>query len=183
MQLFSDFNITRYDTFVRLVTIEDAEFILSLRLNPDRNKYLSSVSNNIEAQRSWLKEYKIRESKGEEYYFLVGDVFGKLYGTTRLYHFQKNKFVIGSWIFNEEAPDGLAIKGDIICREIAFDILGFKKCLFDVRKENIKVLKYHKGWNPTLIDEDGLNYYYELSCEKFNMRKSKILKLFGYGVE
>jgi len=181
MKLPSDFSIVKYDTFLRLARIDDAEFILSLRLNPNRNKHLSIVSDDLEAQKNWLRDYKYREEKGEEYYFLVGDISEKLYGTIRLYHFQKTKYVFGSWIFCEDAPEGLAIKGDIIGREIAFDILGFTTCLFDVRKNNSLVLRYHRGWNPIMIGENERNFYFELSYEKFNTHKLKLLKLLEYG--
>jgi hypothetical protein len=181
IKLPSDFTITRYDTYLRLAREDDAEFILSLRLNPNRNEFLSSVSQDVNDQINWLKEYKEREKKGEEYYFLVGDISGKLYGTIRLYHFQENKFVAGSWIFREDTPEGLSIKGDIVGRDIAFEELKFNTCLFDVRKNNSRVLKYQKSWNPELIGEDEQNFFFKLTHEKFNQHKLKLLKLLGYG--
>jgi hypothetical protein len=181
MKLSEDFSLKKYNAILKLVTLEDAAFILSLRTNTNLNKYLSIVTNDLEQQIKWLKQYKERELKGEEYYFLVGDETENFYGTTRLYHFENEKFVTGSWIFGSDTPFGLAIKGDIIGREIAFENFGFTTCLFDVRKDNAKVLKYHKGFFPDLIGEDELNFYFELSKENFYTHKNKLLKLLGYG--
>jgi hypothetical protein len=55
---------------------------------------------------------------------------------------------------------GTAILGDIIVREIGFNELKKLKCLFDVRKGNTNVIKYHARYNPEKIGEDELNYYY-----------------------
>jgi hypothetical protein len=176
-----DFTIEKYDTFLRLVDIDDASFILSLRTNINRNKNISFVSNDLGKQIKWIEDYKVREKRGEEYYFLVGDKDKKFYGTTRLYHFSDNIYTNGSWIFSEQTPDGLAIKGDIIGREIGFDILGFDICHFDVRKKNKNVIKYHMGFQPKKINETELDIYFELTKASFADNKLKILKILGYG--
>ena len=48
---------------IRLSLVEenDAEFILSLRLDEKYNKFLSSVSSEIEDQKKWIKQYKNEE--------------------------------------------------------------------------------------------------------------------------
>ena len=173
--------ILRYDTFLRLIEVEDYRFLYEIRNDSVRNQYVSSINEDIVAQKVWLENYKLRELKGEEFYFVVGTENKQLFGTTRLYDFKNGSFTIGSWVFKESSPEGLAILGDIIAREIGFDVLGFDRCQFEVRKNNKKVLNYHKLWKPKLIFEDDLNYYFELTKKEFNLSKLKFLKLLGHG--
>ena len=44
---------------LRPVEIDDAEFILSLRIDPKLNQYLSPVENDLEKQREWIKNYRL----------------------------------------------------------------------------------------------------------------------------
>jgi hypothetical protein len=84
---------------------------------------------------------------------------------------------VGSWVFLDESPAGIAIKGDIATREIAFEQLGFGTCKFDVRKENKTVLKYHYGYKPLLVAEDELNFYFELNKQDFYKQRDKLIKI------
>ncbi|MGI7619221.1 N-acetyltransferase, partial [Campylobacter coli] len=54
-----------------LVETKDAEFILKLR--SEKGKYLNQVEYNINKQKEWIKNYKEREAKGEEFYFLIAN--------------------------------------------------------------------------------------------------------------
>jgi hypothetical protein len=58
-----------------------------------------------------------------------------------------------------------------------FDIEKFERCVFEVRKKNKSVVRYHKMFNPTLIDEDALNYYYEVTRQQFDETKNKLIKI------
>ena len=177
-----DFSLTKYNAYIRLAQVNDAKFIVDLRGDEIKSKFLSEISTDIKMQEDWLKNYKFREAKGEEYYFIVCDLQGNSFGTTRLYNFRGEIFFTGSWVFLDSSPEGLPIIGDILGREIAFDILKYSFCQFEVRKGNSKVLKYHKTYKPRLVDEDELNFYFELNREEFNFQKSNILKLYGYGI-
>ena len=44
---------------LRPVEIDDAKFILSLRIDPKLNQYLSPVENDLEKQREWIKNYRL----------------------------------------------------------------------------------------------------------------------------
>lgn len=42
---------------LRNVQVEDAEFILSLRLDPQKGGHLSPVEADVEKQREWIRQY------------------------------------------------------------------------------------------------------------------------------
>ena len=55
---------------LRLVQLEDAEFILTLRMDERLNRFISMVEAGLNKQVAWLVSYKAREANGEEYYFI-----------------------------------------------------------------------------------------------------------------
>ena len=170
--------IKNFGIVLRLVEIKDADFILSLRTNPELNKYLSPTSNDIKEQVIWLKNYKERESNQQEYYFIAEDTQNNKYGTVRLSNFTDISFEYGSWLFSKKSPENMALKADLAIREMAFSEGNFKQCTFVVRKKNKLVNRYHLGFKPKLIKEDDLNYYYSLSYTNFEKQKNKLIKIF-----
>jgi len=118
----------------KLVSLNDAEFILSLRLDENKNKHLSSVANNLNAQKEWIESYKKREENNLEYYYIIVIGEEKL-GTVRLYDFKGDSFSWGSWILKKGVPPYAAIESALLVYEIAFYKLGFKCSHFDVRKD------------------------------------------------
>ena len=54
---------------LRLVNIEDANFILYLRLN--QGSFLSKTNPSLDLQKEWIENYKEREKNKEEYYFII----------------------------------------------------------------------------------------------------------------
>lgn len=174
-------HIERYGVVLRLVEPKDAKFILKLRNDEQRSKHLSKTSNNINDQINWINEYKKREALGEEYYFVAVDEQDNPLGTTRLSELNGASFELGSWLFSKDSPVEVAIKADIITKEIGFDWLNFESCKFNVRKENKKVLNYHKHYSPEFVKEDDLNIFFLLNKENFNKVKDKFIKMLSYG--
>ena len=170
-------SIERYGIKLRLVEITDAEFILKLRTDSKLGKHLSETSIVIADQVEWIAAYKQREALGLEYYFVTVGPNGERWGTTRLSELDGLFFELGSWLFDPSAPAGVAIKADIITKEIGFRDLGFDHCKFDVRKSNLKVLKYHQGFCPIVVSENELNFYFNLSKDLFEKRRDKLIKL------
>lgn len=166
--------ITKYGITLRLVDVEDAEFILKLRNDRGLNQFISYTSPHLDDQIKWIQEYKIREKKGLECYFVALDSDGTRYGTIRLYNLDEKSFEIGSWLFQKNAPIGMAVKAHFIGFEIGFEMLKAEYSRFEIRKKNTGVLNYMKDFETNLIREDELNFYYTLSKEKFYKRRSEL---------
>ena len=166
--------INRYGIILRLVEEEDAEFIFELRNNSGLNQFISYTSPKLIDQIRWIKEYKVREEAGQEYYFVTQDQQGNKYGTIRLYNLDEKSFEIGSWLFNNNSPIGMAVKAHFIGFETGFEVLNAEYCRFEIRKKNQGVLRYMHDFETTLINEDDLNYYYTLTKESFYKRRSQL---------
>lgn len=150
----------------RLAEMADAKFIHSLRTNEKYNKHLSFVEDDIAKQENWLVKYKIRETLKQEYYFIIHRNYDDLpIGTVRIYDLieSEQSFCWGSWILNENKTKYAALESAIIIYDFAFFKLGYKRCHMDIRKENHKVIEFHKRFGVKIIGEtecDLLGHYY-----------------------
>lgn len=177
MQLPVDFYLDKYGLQVRFVNESDADFIVRLRTDKELSQFLHPISPDVDIQRMWIREYKLREKEGQDYYF-VFSLSGEILGLERIYDIRNDSFTHGSLVFDRSAPLGTSILADIITREIAFEILDLSKNYFDVRKGNINVRNYHQRYNPVFLQEDSESYYYLLEKANFECNKNKYLKLF-----
>lgn len=167
--------------YLRLVKEEDASFICSLRNNEKLNAHLSQSSPYIEDQRQWILDYKDREAKEQEFYFIIYRKSDDLpIGTVRLYDFRKNpkSYCWGSWILNADKTRYAALESSLLMYETAFNKLGFDQSHYDVRKDNVKVQSFHEKMGAEKVSEDELNYYYifpKWQHEENKLKYSKFL--------
>lgn len=167
-------HIEKYGIVLRTVEVEDAGFILKLRTDVKLNQFISFTEPNLDSQIEWIQNYKIREEAGLEYYYIAEDQDGNKYGTIRIYNFDEKSFEIGSWLFRAESPLGMAVKAQFIGFETGFNLLNAEYCRLEIRKKNVPVLRYMKGFKTQYIKEDELNYYFALTKEHIDKRKSEI---------
>lgn len=149
---------------LRPVDVNDAEFILSLRLDKTLNQHLSPVENDIQKQRDWIVYSKDNK---EEWYFIVQNKKQIPVGTIRIYDIQDDSFCWGSWIITPEARAYASFESAILLYKYAFCTLGFNKSHFDVRKGNQAVINFHLKLGASIIKEDEENIYFHFYKEVF----------------
>ena len=160
--------LDKYNVRRRLVDVSDAEFITNLRSNMKLAKHIHFADGDINKQIEWIQHYKYREKQGLEEYYIYESLEGEKYGTTRNSDYDDHSFVIGSWLFSPNAPQGLALLSECAGKKAGFDDEKFIYTRFDVRKLNKKVVNYHtKIWHSLKITEDDINNYYILTRENF----------------
>ena len=145
---------------LRNANVADAAFILSLRTNPQKSRHLSKVSDDLDAQVTWLISYEERDT---EAYFIIEDVHGIPLGTVRIYDAQDDSFCWGSWILLENAPSSAAIESALMVYAYALESLGFQHAHFQVQKANERVWRFHERFGAERIDENEEQYEYRLS--------------------
>ena len=97
---------------LELITEDDAEMILKLRTDPKLNKFIFETDPDIEKQKEWIREYKKRELRGEDYYFSVKLIeSNETIGYVRAYNINKEekRCEWGSWIMREDLKSILNI--------------------------------------------------------------------------
>lgn len=152
--------------FLRLVELSDAKFIHTLRIDKRYNQHLSFVDDDVLKQEKWIFEYKKREELEQEFYYIIHRNSDSLpIGTVRIYDFlgDRDSFSWGSWILNENKTRYAALECALLIYDFAFLELGFKRCHMDIRKQNIKVIEFHKRFGVKIIcetEEDYLGHYF-----------------------
>ena len=137
----------KYGIQLKPVEESDADFIIELRTNNQKSRFISATNPDVTQQKEWIKDYKIREKKGEEYQKL-----------------KKNKQIN-------------IVKLDIMIKEYVFNVLQLENLHFEVRKLNMSVIKYHKKFYPKITSEDELNYYFSLNKSEFERGKQNFIKM------
>jgi RimJ/RimL family protein N-acetyltransferase len=137
----------------------DSQFILSLRLDRGKARYLSSTSGDLNRQVEWMRRYAVTEG---EAYFVIATLSGEDIGTVRLYDARDSSFCWGSWIIRNGAPQYAAVESALMVYAFAMDHLGFLASHFDVRKANTRVWQFHERFGARRVDESDLDLFFEI---------------------
>ena len=151
---------------------EDATFILGLRTDPKKAKYISKTSNNLMQQEAFLEKYS---KDSEQVYFIIFNRQNERIGTVRLYDPRILSFCWGSWILKDGTPSSYVIESVLLVYHFALS-LGFKKAHFDVRKDNSSVCKFHERFGAKKVEEDNDNFFYKISPEAIKISLEKYKK-------
>lgn len=179
IRLPGSFELDRYGIHVRLVCEKDAEFITALRSDARLGRYIHASSGDVEAQRQWTREYKKREADAIDYYFIFFKE-DKPIVLCRLYNIDwvHLTYTSGSWLSVPGTDYEDVMKCSVIMGDIAQDVLGLLVDIYDVRKGNTQVLKFHRKIVCSMqYGETELDYLFMSTPE--TRKNSKLRKLLG----
>ena len=179
IKLPENFELERYGLHVRLVQENDAELIVKLRTDPQHARFLGHTDNDVAKQVEWTKEYKKREGKGVDYYFIFYKD-GQPIVLNRLYDIDwvHLTYTSGSWVSVPGTDYEAVMLCSVIVLDIAFDTLGLLVDLYDVRKGNSQVLHFHrKILGAYEYGETELDYLFMLTKDAW--KKSRLKRLLG----
>lgn len=175
-KLSSDFVFEKYGLKVRLVNENDTDFILRLRTNTKLAKHIHHTDDDIERQKQWIRDYKLREEEGREYYFIYLKE-EKPIGLSRISNIYDYFGLGGSWLCDPDNDPTVSMITPFLGNDICFDILGLAYIVFDVRKANKQVWKFHESVGAIRIGESDIDYYYYLYKDNYIKKKDKYLRL------
>jgi len=158
VELIKCSRITGHRLIFRNAEVSDAQFILSLRVDEKKSRFLSKTDPDVVKQEGWLLGYK--SSKGQAY-FVIENSAGEKVGTVRMYDAQGQSFCWGSWLIVEGAPSSTAIESALIVYQYGL-LLGFRAAHFDVRKGNKSVWQFHEKFGATRIGETEEDFLYSI---------------------
>lgn len=162
----------------RDAVVADAAFILSLRLDERKSRFLNKVSPAIESQRTWLEQY---ESSKDQAYFVI-DYEGQAIGTVRLYAPQAESFCWGSWILADTRPQHAAMESALMVYAYATAHLHFTGAHFEVRKGNERVWRFHERFGAFRISETDEDYLYRIDLQAIHAALLRYKKFLPNGV-
>lgn len=155
---------------LREVKLDDAEFIVKLR-NSSHGAMLNSGAKNVNEQEKWLLDYFLRN----EYYFIIEKTLTKEpLGCVRIYGIHGTSFETSSWIMKENCDLKESLEGILLAWNFAFLGLGMQKDCYFVRKNNPKVITFHRNFNAKQTNENETTFYFERTKDDFLIAKHKI---------
>ena len=156
----------------RNAEISDAPFILSLRVDREKSRYLSQTSPEISQQVAWLEDYA---KKTDQAYFIIETKEGLQLGTVRIYDAEGDSFCWGSWILKDGAPRSAAIESALMVYSYAIDHLGFRDAHhLNTRKGNAGVIRFHESFGAERVRETESEFIYEIKFEKIISMREKV---------
>lgn len=144
----------------RNAKMQDSRFILNLRTHDVKSRYMSPTPNDLDAQQDYLRRYALGN---DGIYFIVESLDGEPLGTVRMYDAQGDSFSWGSWIMKDGAPAAAAVESALIVYSFAVDHLGFSRTHCLVRRDNVRVWKFHERFGAQRVAEVDDQYEYHVS--------------------
>jgi RimJ/RimL family protein N-acetyltransferase len=149
---------------LREVQVDDAAYILSLRMDPKKGAHLSPVDDDVAKQVAWIERYK---AGGGQAYFIIcarspDAGTGERIGTVRLYDAKGDSFSWGSWIIEDGAAPDVAMESALIVYQYALDHLRFRNSHFEVNRDNRSVWNFHERlFGARRVGENEVEYIFE----------------------
>lgn len=162
---------------LRLAEPVDAGLIFALRKSP-RGRHLSPIADDPRLQEEWIRDYKSREIRGEELYFIIKHKTAGDVGALRLYAIAADSFWWGSWIVREGAPGHAAPESMFLVYELGFFRMGLARACFVVRRDNPS-LGFHPKVGARAVEEDAVRVVFELTRESYLPARARLARRFG----
>lgn len=118
---------------LRDATPADAEFIVALRTDESKSRFISKTSSDVSQQVAWLEKYAQDNS---QVYFIMEDREHNPVGTVRLYDQQGDSFCWGSWVIREGSPSGYAVESALMVYQFALSLASPVRILTCARAMN-----------------------------------------------
>lgn len=163
---------------IRSTTVDDAAFIVDIRNDEEKNRYVHPVANDIPTEIRWIE--KQRKLEGDFFFTIIRKNDGNLLGNVAIYNINKNNNCgeLGRWVSYGTAVENL--ETILLVHDFAFGILGLDYVYTKTLSCNKCVANFWQrfGGNGEEKIIDGISYYYNsISSEKFNSIKEYYNKL------
>lgn len=170
---------------LREANVEDSQFILSLRTDKEKARYIHQTSSDVNLQIEYMKAYK---KKKDDWYFIVENKKYQKIGTIGVYPYpiltdkwksknNPNEGILGTgrWLMSGLSTSIESIESDLLVKRFFFDLLCQSNCPLMIHKNNSTVIDFQKKWGIKEIGfEDKIDHYlFELSIEEYRKNLSK----------
>lgn len=127
---------------LRPVTLKDAQFIIDVRLeDAERNKFIHTISKDIEVQKQWINAYFERK---DDYYFVIENrLTGQPEGLIGLYDINSGKAEWGRWVVKKDSF--AAVESVDLIYRIAFERMGLNELYCRTVQNNDGVVSFHNS--------------------------------------
>ncbi len=173
----------------REVNINDAEFILELRCDEKKSRYIHKTEYNVDKQKDYIRRYLTLDN---EWYFIVENKKHEPIGTNSIYPYpiadehwrdsENPKIGVlgpGRWL----AKDGLSpletLESDYLIKKMFFETFKKQFSPMMIHKDNKNVLAFHKSWGAQIFgfDDEMQQHLLDLKIEDYYKNKGKFERM------
>lgn len=131
-----------YGYLLRPVRLEDAQFIIDVRLeDQSRNQFIHKISPDIKQQEEWITKYLKREG---DYYFVIENILTKKQeGLISIYNVSDGRAEWGRWVIQKGSM--AAVESVNLIYKIAFEKLNLYELYSCTVEDNKAVVSFHKS--------------------------------------
>ncbi len=165
---------------LRNAEVRDAAFLVALRTDARKRRYISATSAELAPQIAWLTQYA---SRANDAYFVVETPAGEALGTIRLYDPDGDAFCFGSWVMKDGAPASAAVEALVMVYHYALYTLGFNRSYFAVRKENRTVWRFMESFGGVRTRETDIDFWYETQRAPVLASFTRYRRLLPHGIQ
>ena len=169
--------LTGKHCYLRPVREEDASFVVELRTDSQRARFISQSVASVNEQVQWIKSYQQRHQAGKEHYFIACSHDGCAWGTSRLYDIDGFVCTGGSWVMLAGAPLGVALEAYLLPMRVAFSVLGLTLMHIEVRRANTRVWRWHESCGARFVREDAMYRYYDYMPAAYPLAERRVYAL------
>lgn len=162
---------------LRLIEPSDARYVYDLRTNPSYGRYLSPVTGGTGDQECWIKDYKAREAKREELYYVIERRDTVRCGLVRLYDISKDGFTWGSWILDHNKPPKAALESALLSFGVGFNILGLTRANVDVRIENQHATNFYRRLGMTETHRTSQDIFFNYTRDRYRADRDRLFSI------
>lgn len=165
---------------LREAEISDSEFILSLRTDEKKSRYIHQTDSDLNKQIEYMKRYKTLEN---EWYYIIENKYGEPLGTDSIciqnkYDVWKNNYgnhILGTgrWLMSNNANSLESIETDFLVKKIFFEDFNMEYMPMMTHKDNKNVLSLHKNYGAQIVGFCDKEQQFLLILTKENYIKNK----------
>lgn len=168
----------------REAEIDDSEFILELRTDPEKEKFIHKTDPDINKQIQYMKNYKTLDN---DWYFIIEDKECNPIGTNSVYPYpiftenwkdeeasilynqEVGVMGTGRWLMINDINPIMGMETDIIIKDFFFNVLNLSFTPMLIHKDNLSVLKYQQLWGAKIVGwrDDISQHMLELTKENY----------------
>mgnify|MGYP003392389873 CR=1 FL=1 len=163
---------------LRSVNIEDADYTLSLRQDPELTKYLPKLDISLAQQKKWIEKQR---SKPGDYYFIIQDKEGANIGVIGVYDVQGCQCETGR-IAVKNGNSFQSLEAQLLTFDFAFDVLNLSKTVNYVYADNVHAIRLSQMFGAEVTnkfkDETGMiRVDHVISVERYKESRKKLARI------
>lgn len=127
--------------------VEDAQFTLAIRQDPQMTRYLPRIDITLRQQQQWIKKQREEENG---YFFVVWDKQGNRLGTFGIYDIEGNKGEGGRMALYGDSFQ--KIEAGLLMSEFEFEVLHLDYVIGWIEADNAPAIRWNK-WFGAVLDK------------------------------